>query len=68
MPLELELHLRRSGQERDGHLSITMALRSPEGFSPADPEWQSRCDHIFCDLRGYLMGSSSSINLRDAVG
>jgi hypothetical protein len=68
MPLELELHLRRSGQERDGHLSITMALRAPVGFSAADPEWQSRCDHIFCDLRGYLMGSSSSISFHDAVG
>jgi serine/threonine protein kinase len=68
LTIEVELHLRRSGQEKDGHLSITIAVRSPEGYSPADPEWRMRCDHIFCDLRGYLMGSSSSLNLRDAVG
>jgi serine/threonine-protein kinase len=63
----LELHLRRGGSERNGQLHITLAISSPEGLSSADPEWRARCEQIFCNLRGYLMGSSSSINLNDAV-
>lgn len=55
---DMELRLKRARQGRDGLLRITMLLR-PLHRSTADDEWPARCARVFCDLRGYLIGSSN---------
>src|SRR2546430_13240468 len=37
-----------------------LAMRPGRGDSIADASWRARCDQIFIDLRGYLMGKSGS--------
>jgi eukaryotic-like serine/threonine-protein kinase len=56
--VEMELHLQRPDPSRDSQLRITVVMKPTNGAT-ADPDWRSRCNEIFCDLRGYLMGSSS---------
>jgi serine/threonine-protein kinase len=61
--IELDLHFRKSGLERAGHINITMAVRAPNSALCSDPDWRARCEQIFVDLRGYLLGSSSNFNI-----
>ena len=55
---DMELRLKRSEHNRDSRLNITMLLR-PLYNSANDAEWRHRCTRVFCDLRGYLIGSSA---------
>ena len=41
-------------------LQITVAMRPQRGDSVNDASWRARCDQIFIDLRGYLMGKSGT--------
>jgi serine/threonine-protein kinase len=56
--IDMELLLARANPNRESLLHITVTIRSPHGEGPLDPEWRARCDQIYCDLRGYLMGQS----------
>jgi serine/threonine-protein kinase len=60
--MELELNLERSDSGRDNLLRVVVAMRSLHGKSTTDPDWRARCEQIFCDLRGYLMGKSGAVN------
>jgi serine/threonine-protein kinase len=59
--IDMELHLERADPTRESLLHIIVVMRSPTGESAANPEWRARCNHIFCDLRGYLMGQTGSV-------
>ena len=54
--LEMELRFEQADKARPGLLSITVIMRSLSGEVPSNPLWLSRCNQIFIDLRGYLMG------------
>jgi serine/threonine-protein kinase len=58
--IDLELHLERSDPARENMLSITVAMRSPNGETAMNGAWRARCNQVFCDLRGYLMGKTGS--------
>ncbi len=58
--IDLELRLERADPARDSQLRITVVLRPVSGSS-ADEEWRARCNQIFCDLRGYLMGQNGTV-------
>ena len=64
--IDLELNLQRTGGTRENLLHITVAMRPPQGGDPHNGEWRERCDQVFCDLRGYLLGNSG--NTGGAVG
>jgi serine/threonine-protein kinase len=55
--IDLELQLQRADVHRDCLLQITVILR-PSDKSGLTTDWRERCSQIFCDLRGYLMGSA----------
>jgi serine/threonine-protein kinase len=59
--IDMELTLQRADAARENLLHITVAMRSPKGDS-ANGEWRNRCDKIFCDLRGYLLGQSGALS------
>jgi serine/threonine-protein kinase len=58
--IEVDLYLDRLDATRESMLQITVAMRPGRGDSIADASWRARCDQIFIDLRGYLMGKSGS--------
>jgi hypothetical protein len=43
-------------------LHITVAMRSPKSGDQVNGDWRARCDQIFCDLRGYLLGQSGAVS------
>jgi eukaryotic-like serine/threonine-protein kinase len=55
-PIDLELQLHRADPIRDSLLHIVILMR-PTYPVDAERGWRKRCAHIFCDLRGYLMGA-----------
>jgi serine/threonine-protein kinase len=55
--VDMELVLGRSSPSQQSLLLITVIMRPPEPGVAASVPWRSRCNEIFCDLRGYLMGS-----------
>jgi serine/threonine-protein kinase len=59
--IDLELHLERADPTRESLLHITVTMRSPNGAKAFNPDWRGRCNQVFCDLRGYLMGQSGSL-------
>jgi serine/threonine-protein kinase len=60
--IEMELNLQRADATRENLLHITVAMRSLQGNGPANGEWRERCNQIFCDLRGYLLGQTGAVN------
>jgi tRNA A-37 threonylcarbamoyl transferase component Bud32 len=54
--IDIELQLHRADAVRDSLLHIAILMR-PTIVGDAERGWRSRCSRIFCDLRGYLMGS-----------
>jgi serine/threonine-protein kinase len=58
--LEIDLHLQQ-GVERQNQLTISVLIHSLERIPAVDPRWRDFCDHIFCDLRGYLIGQTGSV-------
>jgi serine/threonine-protein kinase len=59
-PIEMDLHLQRANPDRCNHLHITVAMRVVHGSSSSHGDWRARCDQLYCDLRGYLMGQSGT--------
>jgi len=54
---EIELNLTLRRLETDHNLlHILVEMRSPAGHSPSDPHWRARCDQLYCELRGYMLG------------
>src|SRR5262249_36176225 len=53
--IEMYLRVRAADQDRLNTVLLTVFLRSLDGNSPDDPDWQARCSRIAQDLRGYLM-------------
>jgi serine/threonine-protein kinase len=64
--LDMELQFRRTGIERRSLLHITVAMRAVNATTVVDPAWRARCNQIYCDLRGYLMGKNGPLS--DAAG
>jgi serine/threonine protein kinase len=60
--IEMELNLQRGDPGRENLLHITVAMRSLQGADRLNGEWRARCNQIFCDLRGYLLGQSGFIS------
>ncbi len=58
--VDMELRLERADPGRESLLHITVTMRSQNGESALNPDWRARCNHIFCDLRAYLMGQSGA--------
>lgn len=55
--INMELRMQQSESAKGSFLNITVIL-TVVGYNAAqDPEWQARCDQVFIDLRGYLMGN-----------
>jgi serine/threonine-protein kinase len=63
--IDMELLLNRGTAGNENLLHIRVSMRSAKGVVALSPEWRARCDHVFCDLRAYLMGTSGAMN--DAV-
>jgi serine/threonine-protein kinase len=63
--IEMDLRLTRVEGERQNHLRITVGMRSLNGSRHDDPDWRKRCNQIYCDLRGYLLGRNGALS--DAV-
>lgn len=59
--IEMELDLEPMDTGRENFLHITVTMR-PGHRCRADAEWRARCDRIYCDLRGYLMGQTGSVS------
>jgi serine/threonine protein kinase len=60
--IDMELTLQRADAARENLLHITVAMRSPKAGDLTNGEWRARCDQIFCDLRGYLLGQSGALS------
>jgi serine/threonine-protein kinase len=58
--IELDLHIDKVGGRGNSQMRIMVAMRAFPRRSKQDPEWMARCDQIFCDLRGHLMGKTGS--------
>jgi serine/threonine-protein kinase len=56
--MELRLH---HAEQRDNQLRITVLIKPAQGDLTADLSWRGLCNQIYCDLRAYLMGSSSGV-------
>jgi len=59
--IELELRLQRAQHEHSSLLRITVLMRPWPNGAAANAEWRTRCTHIYCDLRAYLMGQSDAL-------
>jgi serine/threonine-protein kinase len=58
--IDMELLMEQADQRRPGLLRINVHMRSPNGELPNDPFWRARCNQVFIDLRGYLMGGGAT--------
>jgi hypothetical protein len=55
--LEMQLQLYQGTGKNQNNLWVTVILRSLD--KAISPDFRPRCDQIFRDLRGYLIGSST---------
>ena len=60
--VEVDLYMDRTDTTRESMVQITVAMRPQRGDSITDASWRARCDQIFCDLRGYLMGQNGPVS------
>jgi serine/threonine-protein kinase len=60
--IDVELHMEQADPKRPGLLKLNILMRSPTGEPPSDPAFRARCNHVFIDLRGYLMGQGQANN------
>jgi serine/threonine-protein kinase len=60
--IDVELQLERADPTRESLLHITVTMRSPHGMTAYNSEWRGRCNQVYCDLRGYLMGQTGSVH------
>ncbi len=61
-PIDMELYLDHADADRQNQLRITVIFRSSGTDLNASPAWRNVCTHIFCDLRGYLMGQTGTVH------
>jgi serine/threonine-protein kinase len=62
--IELNLFMDRIDCQRESHLHITVAILPVEKSERDGLEWHERCEQIFCDLRGYVMGHTGNEAVR----
>jgi serine/threonine-protein kinase len=55
--IDVELLLERNHPAQPNRLSIRVIMRSPDPGAAVSDAWRVKCNDIFCDLRGYLMGN-----------
>jgi serine/threonine-protein kinase len=55
--IDVELVLERNHPAQPNRLSIRVIMRSPDRGAAVSDAWRAKCNDIFCDLRGYLMGN-----------
>lgn len=58
-PVDVELHLHRSGGKNENKLTIHVLFRPTHASLLTDELWRARCSRIFVELRAYLMGNPS---------
>ncbi|HET6575609.1 MAG TPA: serine/threonine-protein kinase [Fimbriiglobus sp.] len=58
-PIDVELHMQKANPKQEHHLSIQVLFRPSHPSLLADDVWKSRCNRLFVELRGYLMGNPS---------
>jgi eukaryotic-like serine/threonine-protein kinase len=56
--VDMELLLERNNPQQPSVLHITVLMSSPDRKAALTAAWRNRCGQIFCELRGYLAGSS----------
>ena len=56
--IDMELRLERAPVANHNTLHITVIMNAPDRKTALNAEWRHRCNQVFCDLRGYLVGSS----------
>ena len=61
--IDLELRLQRP-EQRDNQLRITVVIKPTQSSLTTDVGFRSLCNQIFCDVRGYLMGSTGGVVTR----
>jgi serine/threonine-protein kinase len=54
--IDVELLLERADPARDSLLHITVRMQPTDRRTADDEDWRERAGHMYCDLRGYLMG------------
>jgi serine/threonine-protein kinase len=57
-PIEVELLLNKPNPDRPNHLMIDVLFHPSHVSLLADRTWRERCDHLFIELRSYLMGGA----------
>lgn len=55
-PVDLELHMNRKEANRNGNLTIEVQFRPSHPSLMSDESWQKRCNRLFVQLRGFLIG------------
>jgi serine/threonine-protein kinase len=58
MPLDVELRLERLNPQQPNLLHITVIMSSPDRRALQSAHWREHCNHIYCELRSYLAGST----------
>jgi hypothetical protein len=53
----MELHLKRKDPIQPNLLHIRVCMVAPNAPAQADGHWRRYCDQMFCNLRGYLIGT-----------
>ena len=56
--VEMELRLERNNPNQQSQLHITVIMRAIDKKTALTQAWRDRCNHLFCELRGYLAGAS----------
>ena len=56
--IDMELRLERAASVNQNMLHITVIMNAPDRKTALNVEWRQRCNQVFCELRGYLAGSS----------
>jgi serine/threonine protein kinase len=56
--VEMELRLERNNPAQQSLLHITVIMRAIDRKTALSQAWRERCNHLFCELRGYLAGAS----------
>jgi serine/threonine-protein kinase len=57
--IDMELHLDQAG-DRSNKLRITTVMRPVRRSIGQHSDWRSCCNQVYCDLRGYLMGTTGA--------
>src|SRR5262249_15935287 len=56
-PIDMRLYLTRAPDDRSNRLQLMIVFEPLDGHALSHPTaWRDRCDTLFHDLRGYLMG------------